>query len=175
MRVILGKKTNSVTKVSGFTLIELMIALAIIGVLVSFAIPAYNGYIRSARIAECANEVTAIGLAQKQYYLENNRYFPNPDGTVTTVGAGVPGDYTLLEAASEGYFRSTYREHGGPATPAAVAHINCDYNITTGVIGGLPSYTITVTATPLRNLRITISPGITGSIPELAGLTKTVN
>jgi len=144
----------NLSKAAGFTLIELMIAVAIIAILAAVAIPAYNGYITSARLSECANEVTAIKLAQKQFFLENNRFFPSPDGVVTSVAA----DYRNIEAGSGGYFRSTYREHGGVAGiggPAYLAHVHCDFTVTTPdpTAGALAiSYAITVTATPGGNL-----------------------
>jgi len=152
----------------GFTLIELMIAVAIIAILGAVAIPAYNGYIQTARLEECANEVAAISLAQRQFFLENNTYFPTPFGAVTTVGA----NYTAIEAVSGGYFRSTYREHGQPATianPLYAAHVHCDYAITSLAIGGVPSYTLAVTAIP------TASGGRLAGVAEVSQMNKTVN
>ena len=66
-------------KISGFTLMEIMIAIAILAVVGALAIPAYNGYIREGRKSECNNEITAIMLAQSQFFLENNSYFQGPD------------------------------------------------------------------------------------------------
>ena len=84
----------------GFTLIELMITIAIIGVIAGIAIPAYNGYIITARMAEADNNLSAIRLAQEEFFLENNRYF---EGANT---AAIQADcYDLWKASngSDGY------------------------------------------------------------------------
>lgn len=63
----------------GFTLIELLITLAILGILAAIAIPAYNGYITTAKMSEAQNNLSALRLAEEENFLENNSYFPGTD------------------------------------------------------------------------------------------------
>ena len=53
----------------GFTLIELMIVVAIIGILAAIAIPAYQNYTKKASENSCLAEVK--GIANQQYVLMN--------------------------------------------------------------------------------------------------------
>lgn len=59
----------------GFTLIEIMITVAILAIIAGIAIPAYNGYIRQTRYVEAQNEFASIKIAQSEFFLENNQYF----------------------------------------------------------------------------------------------------
>mgnify|MGYP000896142026 CR=1 FL=1 len=54
----------------GFTLIELMIVVAIIGILAAIAIPAYQNYTKKSSEAACLGEVK--GIANQQYVLMND-------------------------------------------------------------------------------------------------------
>lgn len=62
-------------KSTGVTLIELLMAIAIIAVISSIAIPLYSGYISTARNAEGWNNLAAIKMAEEEFFLENNTYF----------------------------------------------------------------------------------------------------
>ena len=62
---------------SAFTLIELLIVVAIIGILAAIAVPNFlNAQIR-AKIARCKSDLRAIGMGQEQYFLDNNAYPPS--------------------------------------------------------------------------------------------------
>jgi len=59
---------------AGFTLIELMIVVAIIGILASIAIPKYQNHIVKSRQAEATQTLAAVYTNQLQYFSENNTY-----------------------------------------------------------------------------------------------------
>ena len=66
----------------GFTLIELMIVVAIVGVLAAIAIPAYQDYIVRAQAAEALEMLTGTKQPLAEYYAETGRW-PGAIGTIT--------------------------------------------------------------------------------------------
>lgn len=61
-------KMKLLKKRSGFTLIELMIVVAILGILAALAVPAFVGYVRRSKTAEAADNLNKIFKAVAQYY-----------------------------------------------------------------------------------------------------------
>jgi len=70
----------------GFTLIELMIVVAIIGILAAIAIPQYQDYITRAKLSKAVSFVDPIKLAMANYAQENAGTFPSSGSAWTTIG-----------------------------------------------------------------------------------------
>jgi type IV pilus assembly protein PilE len=62
---------------SGFTLIELMIVVAIVGILASIAYPSYQQYVLSSRRAEAQSEMLRIQLGLEKWRANNSTYSSN--------------------------------------------------------------------------------------------------
>lgn len=58
----------------GFTLIELMIAIAIIGILVGIAVPTYQDSVRKSRRGQAKADLVQIAQGMERYYTEGNTY-----------------------------------------------------------------------------------------------------
>ncbi|HEY0823778.1 MAG TPA: prepilin-type N-terminal cleavage/methylation domain-containing protein [Ramlibacter sp.] len=58
----------------GFTLIELMIAVAIIGILAAVAYPSYTAHVRRGKVAAALGELSAVRVRLEQYYQDNRKY-----------------------------------------------------------------------------------------------------
>ena len=61
-------------KKSGFTLVELLIAVAIISILAAIATPAYNGYVEEARLTSAKSSALSIKPHLEEHYLETGTY-----------------------------------------------------------------------------------------------------
>jgi prepilin-type N-terminal cleavage/methylation domain-containing protein len=77
---------------SGFTLIELMITVAILGILAAIAAPALFEYIESADDNTVARNATALATLEEIYYQENDTYL---------AGSYTPGSASALSSALE--------------------------------------------------------------------------
>lgn len=69
-------KTNGFTRKSsaGFTLIEVMIVVAIVGILAAVAYPSYQEHVRKAKRADAQTALMELSQFMERYYTSNGRY-----------------------------------------------------------------------------------------------------
>ena len=127
----------------GFTLVELMVAVAIVGIIATIAIPYVQDYLRHSKRADASSALIQLSQAMQRYYTENNTY----------LGAAVSGNDTGIPASSTfAYSQSPFS--GNPAynlrISAATASTYTLSAIPTGEQAGDVCGTLTLTSKNVR-------------------------
>lgn len=92
-------KAYSPAKFRGFTLIELMIVLVVMGILASAAIPSYRNYMLRAHRVDAKTALLRLAANQEKFFLQNNSY------AASSVLGDAPPDGLGMESTTEnGYF-----------------------------------------------------------------------
>ncbi|MCZ6709033.1 MAG: prepilin-type N-terminal cleavage/methylation domain-containing protein [Gammaproteobacteria bacterium] len=110
---------RSKPRAKGFTLIELMIAVAIIAILAAVAMPIYTGYVATAREGVLVNNISTIEIFQEDFQLRSGAYLlvaanvaainagigwepRTDDGTTYVISDGGGGSYDVTATDNTG-------------------------------------------------------------------------
>jgi type IV pilus assembly protein PilE len=117
----------------GFTLIELMMTIVVLGILIAVALPGYRNYVLKANRAVAKGKLLELGTRQEQYFGDNKIYSNTLDvflGLGTT-NARVDANYNWVPVAStDGIYQ---------------------LSVVTAAVGGVNHMAYTLTATPVNS------------------------
>ena len=95
----------------GFTLIEIMVVVIIIGLLAAVVVPQFLGRVDDARISKAKQDIQAIETALTMYKLDNFRYPTSEQGLKALVEK--PNDDTIRNWRSGGYLQRVNKDPWG--------------------------------------------------------------
>src|SRR5437763_7933664 len=106
------------SRVRGFTLIEIMIAVAIVGILAAIALPAYQEQVRKSRRASAEAHLMDIAAKEQTYVLDTRGSYTSSLSTLNiTTPADVASFYTIVvspdNTAKPPIFTATATPSGG--------------------------------------------------------------
>jgi type IV pilus assembly protein PilE len=148
------RESRLTLKPNGFTLIELMITVAIIGILAAIAYPSYNDQVRKSRRADAITETAKIQQAQERWRSNNTTYSGDVSSSSTglklVTGTTVASSYNL----PSGYYSIAISNATGSgytitatATGSQTSDTKCA-TLTATLAGGNITYGNTGTGSP---------------------------
>jgi len=91
-------------KTRGFTLLEVMITVAIVGILAAIALPSYADYVTRSKIIDGTTKLGDFKAKMDKYFMDNRRYTTLPGGNICGVTPLVPAtsDYFVIVCGPPG-------------------------------------------------------------------------
>ncbi len=95
----------------GFSLIELLVVLTLIGIIVSAAVPSYSAYAVSGRQASAMAQLNKISIALEQYYTRHHSY----EATLEQIN--IPDSDSWFDYSINNHDRYSYHIQANPRQP----------------------------------------------------------
>ncbi len=107
----------------GFTLIELMIVVTIIGTIAAIAIPAYQDYTIRSQIAEGLTLSSATKAAVSEYYMSRGSWAPNNEEAGVAGKLDISGKYTKSVDVDDNVIEIIYGNDAHAAIADQIIHL----------------------------------------------------
>jgi type IV pilus assembly protein PilE len=132
----MGTPRRRRAQAAGFTLIELMIVVAIIAILAAIALPIYSDYITRGKLTEAQNNLSSLRVLMEQYFQDNRTYLATggtgcgvtmPTTTSSNGASSIAKYFTYTCTAASSTYTITAT---GAVTQTANFTFTIDYNNT---------------------------------------------
>jgi len=90
----------AVRRARGFTLIEVMITVAVVAILAAIAIPSYTEYITRSKIVEATSNLSDMRIRLEQYFADNRQY---PTACAAYAASAAPTGKIYLPASTKNF------------------------------------------------------------------------
>ena len=124
----------------GFTLLEIMIVVAIIGILAAVAVPQYQNYVRQSRVTIATSVLSAMRVSMEQYFQDNRSY----------AGACAPGTVAPTPGPAPNATSPSFTFSCAPAPTLTT------YTVTATGLGPMAGFIYTINE---QNVRATLGTG----------------
>jgi len=121
---------------SGFTLIELMITVAIVGIIAAIALPAYSSYIARSRRAEARTQLLQTAQFMQRFYAANDRYDQDRAGNGILSSSGIPDNLRKSPADASPMYQLNPSIAASSSTSYTIAVSVSAYTLTMSPITG---------------------------------------